>query len=239
MKKYIASVSFGKDSVAMLLLMLEREPEMLRRVVFFDTGWEFDAVYSVRDQLMPLLVKHGVQLDVVKPQRSFDFLATEVVRRDGRRGWGWCGQRRRWGTAEKRALNNTYLKKYPDHTVCIGLAADEVRRPKDATKRYPLVEWGITEKRALEICRERGVTWVQESVDLYDIFDRLSCYCCQNKNLKELRNMRKHLPSTWERLRALQKKIPFKYKSEHVGVEELDARFEAEEKQQTLKIINP
>ena len=123
--------------------------------------------------------------------------------------------------------------------MCIGLAADEVRRPKDATKRYPLVEWGITEKRALEICRERGVTWVQESVDLYDIFDRLSCYCCQNKNLKELRNMRKHLPSTWERLRALQKKIPFKYKSEHVGVEELDARFEAEEKQQTLKIINP
>ena len=35
--KYIASVSFGKDSLAMLLILLE-ENKPLDEVVFYDTG---------------------------------------------------------------------------------------------------------------------------------------------------------------------------------------------------------
>lgn len=39
-EKYIASVSFGKDSLAMLLLILERELP-LDEVVFMILGWNF------------------------------------------------------------------------------------------------------------------------------------------------------------------------------------------------------
>ena len=40
MNYYIANVSFGKDSLAMLLLILERGLP-LNEVVFYDTGVEF------------------------------------------------------------------------------------------------------------------------------------------------------------------------------------------------------
>lgn len=44
MGKYIASVSFGKDSLAMLLYILENKLP-LDEVVFYDTGMEFQAIY--------------------------------------------------------------------------------------------------------------------------------------------------------------------------------------------------
>ena len=44
---YIASVSFGKDSLAMLLLILNHpEKYPLNEVVFFDWGMEFQAIYN-------------------------------------------------------------------------------------------------------------------------------------------------------------------------------------------------
>lgn len=43
MDKYIASVSFGKDSLAMLLMLIEKRYK-LDEVVFYDTGMEFQAI---------------------------------------------------------------------------------------------------------------------------------------------------------------------------------------------------
>ena len=43
-KYFIASVSFGKDSLAMLLLILEKNLP-LNEVIFFDTGMEFNAFF--------------------------------------------------------------------------------------------------------------------------------------------------------------------------------------------------
>lgn len=43
--KYIASCSFGKDSLAMILRILE-EDKPLDEVIFFDTGMEFKSIYK-------------------------------------------------------------------------------------------------------------------------------------------------------------------------------------------------
>ena len=45
--KYIASISFGKDSLAMLLRLLE-ENLPLDMAVFYNTGMEFDADSSIQ-----------------------------------------------------------------------------------------------------------------------------------------------------------------------------------------------
>ena len=50
MDKYIASVSFGKDSLAMLLMLIEKRYK-LDEVVFYDTGMEFQAIYDTRDRI--------------------------------------------------------------------------------------------------------------------------------------------------------------------------------------------
>lgn len=52
--KYVASVSFGKDSLAMVLYILETGMP-LDEVLFYDTGMEFDAIYNNRNKLKKLL----------------------------------------------------------------------------------------------------------------------------------------------------------------------------------------
>ena len=49
MKWHIASVSWGKDSLAMLLTLIAKGYP-LNEVVFYDTGMEFEAIYHTRDQ---------------------------------------------------------------------------------------------------------------------------------------------------------------------------------------------
>ena len=53
-KKYIASVSFGKDSLAMLLKLIELNYP-LNEVIFYDTGMEFECIYKIRDIVKELL----------------------------------------------------------------------------------------------------------------------------------------------------------------------------------------
>ena len=59
MAYYMASVSWGKDSLAMLLrLIYENKP--LNEVVFFDTGMEFQAIYNVRNAALGMLKVRGI-----------------------------------------------------------------------------------------------------------------------------------------------------------------------------------
>ena len=44
---FIANVSWGKDSTAMLHLLIDRG-DSLDEVVFYDTGAEFDAVFLLK-----------------------------------------------------------------------------------------------------------------------------------------------------------------------------------------------
>ena len=70
MTEYIASVSFGKDSLAMLLrLIAEHKP--LTEVVFYDTGMEFQAIYNIRDKIKQLLSQLGIKYTELKPACNF------------------------------------------------------------------------------------------------------------------------------------------------------------------------
>ena len=65
-------------------------------------------------------------------------------------------------------------------------------------------------------------------VELYDILDRVSCWCCQNKNLKELKNIYMYLPEYWQRLRGLQSRIDSPMKGVGKSVFQLEERFKKE-----------
>ena len=206
---YIASCSFGKDSLAMVLRLIE-ENKPIDEVVFYDTGMEFQAIYNVRDRLLPLLAENGIKYTELKPDRPFlyDMLERPKTKRTGENvyGNGWCGGACRWGTfAKQRALNKHCGTNY----TYIGLAVDEKSRLQklEEHKHSPLAEWGMTEKDCLEYCHEKGYFWVENGIELYSILDRVSCWCCCNKNKKELYNIYRHLPQYWERLKELQSKI--------------------------------
>ena len=73
----------------------------------------------------------------------------------------------------------------------------------------------MTEKDCLDYCYKNGWNWLENDIALYSVLDRVSCWCCRNKNLKELKNIYNFLQNYWEKLRELQKKIdiPFRNKS--------------------------
>ena len=214
--KYIASVSFGKDSLAMLLLILEHHLP-LDEVIFYDTGMEFNAIYQTRNKAVEILKHNGIKYTELKPSRAF--LETmykyphESRKGQIKQGYGWCGGLCRWGTTEKlRAIEN-YCKGDEVHQY-IGIAADEpIRLARlGANKSSPLAELGYTEAMALELCYSCGFDWLEtkggaDPVKLYDILDRVSCWCCRNKNLKELENYKKHLPFYFKRLQELEQLI--------------------------------
>jgi len=243
--KYIASVSFGKDSLAMLLRIME-EKKPLDAVVFYDTGMEFDAIYRIRDRMKPILSQVGINFIELHPSEPFLYSMLErpvKSRQDGscHQGYAWCGGRCRWGTTAKTAAIRKFKKSISDEvTDYVGIATDEPDRfekEKSAGKVLPLVEWDMTEADCLSYCRHRGWNWSEKSpvtvsgmIDLYDILDRVSCWCCANKNLRELQNIYWYLPQYWSRLEDLQRQIsrPFKgfYKNEPQGIFELKRRFD-------------
>lgn len=205
MTQYIASVSFGKDSLAMLHLLIERNLP-LDEVVFYNTGAEFDCIYRERDRVMPLLAEHGIKYTELKPAEPFFYsmFARPInSKKNGLHyGYSWCRGGCRWGTTAKLSIIDKYKKRYDKYVEYIGIAVDEQHRIKD--KRYPLFEAGITEAQALQMCYERGHEWLEDGVRLYDVLDRVSCWCCRNKNMKELKAIHDNLPRYWKRLQGLE-----------------------------------
>jgi 3'-phosphoadenosine 5'-phosphosulfate sulfotransferase (PAPS reductase)/FAD synthetase len=100
----------------------------------------------------------------------------------------------------------------------IGIAADEPKRIKEAC--YPLVEWGMTEKDCLEYCYAKGFDWG----GLYQIFHRVSCWCCPLQALSELRKLYEHFPGLWAQLRRWDGSTWRQFRADY-SVRELEIRF--------------
>lgn len=89
----------------------------------------------------------------------------------------------------------------------VGIAYDEKSRlerlHKEINKISILEQLKMTEKDCLDYCYSKGFNWG----GLYNYLDRVSCWCCRNKNLKELSNYHKYLPQYFEKLCDLEKQI--------------------------------
>ena len=239
--KYIANDSGGKDSRCMVYMLIEKGYQV-DGVVYFNNGMDFEAITNAMETDKKFFKKHNVKFTELKPQLDFEYCMFDKPVRVGKtnehKGYSWCGGRCRWGTMEK---NKTIDKYCEDAIQYIGIAGDEWKRlvgifefDKDKNgkpildekgciqnfkqisnfnKRYPLVEWGMSEKDCLEYCYSKGLNWLEDGIELYSILDRVSCWCCANKNLKELKNYYLYLPKYWEKLKELQRKTdrPFKY----------------------------
>lgn len=216
MSKFVASVSFGKDSLAMLLKIIEKGLP-LDEVVFYDTGAEFNCIYEIRDKVVKeLLEPKGIKYTELKPKIPFFEMMfdKEVKHHDGTtsKGYSWCGGPCRWGTSRKTQAINKYLK---GATVYVGIAYDEPKRIERAMQKgqlLPLVDYYMTESDCLKYCHDKGFDWLEGEVRLYEILDRVSCWCCANKNNKELKAYYKYLPTYWNKLKELQQMTdrPFK-----------------------------
>lgn len=244
-QKYIVvSFSGGKDSTAMLLKMIELK-EQIDEVIFCDTYKEFPAMYEHIEKVKKVVEDNNIKFTTIKNEKSFDYFMFEkpIKRKNPEKfiarfgadftGYSWATSRVRWCTKElKVKITEQYLKELnKTYSViqCIGIAADETKRlerdnQKKENHRHPLVEWGWNEKQCLDYCYSLGYDWC----GLYELFNRVSCWCCPLQPLEELRKLRKHFPELWAELIEMDNKTFVQFK-ENYSVAELDIRFNFEE----------
>jgi len=221
--KHIVSFSGGKDSTAMLLMMLEKGMPV-DDIVCCDTGKEFPAMYEHWKKVEDYI---GRKITILKAEHSYDYWMFDHVKtkgkRKGERGYGWANMLCRWCTkALKTSVLNNYHKGINDEVKeYVGIAYDERHRCKG--KKYPLVDWQVTEKDALEYCYSKGFDWG----GLYKHFDRVSCWCCPLKKMGELKMLYLHYPDIWKKLKDMDVKAYNQFKKNY-SVEMLEEKFSKE-----------
>jgi len=183
----IVSFSGGKDSTAMLLMMLERGEE-IHSAMWFDTERDFPEII----EHIWLVQKHiGVKIWRLRHWIGFDFLRERYG--PAHKAGGWCA-------AAKRDCCNRYVrlirKDHPDIVECIGFAKGEEKRAKKVAAnktwplRFPLIEWGISEDAALEYCYAQGYRFGE----IYEWMPskRVSCYDCPKQSDADREAVQRH-----------------------------------------------
>lgn len=213
---YIASCSFGKDSLATIILAhLLKEPldMILYSEVMFDKNVSGEIpehkefIYNIA---IPKLESWGYKVVIVRADSTYKDNFYQKITRSKVEGRN--GKIRGFPLAGKCAINrdckippirkfykNSGLKNVNQY---VGIAADEPKRLKKlcGTNKISLLEkYGITEEEAKSLCKKYGLL-----SPIYDFTDRGGCFFCMNCSDTEFEHIRKNHWELWYQLLELQ-----------------------------------
>ena len=210
--KHIASLSFGKDSLATILLA-KKHGEPLDEAVYCEVMFDKNISGEVpehRDFIygtaIPALERMGVKIIVLRSEKTYVDLFTGRVTRGPKKGmvrsFPICGRCAVQRDCKVRPIQK-YQKSLPSNTVqYIGIAQDEqerLLRLEDGRQVSLLAKYNFTEKDAWEFCRKAGLL-----SPVYTFTDRGGCWFCPNAKRAELRHLYDHHPDLWARMLELQ-----------------------------------
>ena len=241
---HIASCSFGKDSLATILLALEHgEPldEAIYCEVMFDAATSGEIPEHrdfIREKGIPFLDAHGVKVTVLRSSMTYLDSFYRVIQRGVAAGklnsWPLCGRcciQRDCKLPPITAYQNTLG---PDTVQYIGYACDEQERllRLDGGRQVSLLaKYRVSEADAAALCKRAGLY-----SPIYEFTSRNGCFFCPNSALKELRHLYDHHPDLWAKLLALQKtpnKATERFNRSH-RIDEIDMSFQWEDRQCSL-----
>lgn len=218
-KLHITSCSFGKDSIATILLALENN-EPLDRVVFCEVM--FDHARNISGEIpehiewiystaIPKLEAMGVKVDVIKSERDYLYFFANAVgggRFEGKFYGFPIGGRCLINRDCKVAPIKRYLaemagscRKVRKNIVqYIGIALDESKRLQrlGGNKISLLAKYGYTEEMARAKCEQYGLL-----SPIYSFTSRGGCWFCPNQSIGQFCDLRRRHPELWEELRKL------------------------------------
>lgn len=195
----MVSISGGKDSTAMLHMMLERNIP-IDKVIYYQCDWDWPQLVA---HLKLIERKTGLNIVRIRYYRHYEELL---------RLYGWPATAGGWCVRAKIDALRKYMQravgKHAQKIEYIGFNADEaersVRKKVQSKKwevRFPLVEYGVGSKEALEYCKSLGYHWD----GLYDIFDRVSCFCCPKAGKIRRKQVKLYYPELYREWRRLDK----------------------------------
>lgn len=212
--KYIASCSFGKDSLAMIIKIKELGLP-LDEVFYVDIRFDdeqFSGETPPMRKFIPKAIKllkekYNIDVKIVKSKITFKEQFYKVKQKGNHIGdnygfpftiGAWCNSRL------KLEPIRDYLKTFKEPVMqYIGIAYDEPKRLERLDKdKYitPLVDLKITEKEAMEICRKEGLL-----SPIYETSFRGGCWFCVKQNIRQLKNLYHNYPELWNKLKEMEK----------------------------------
>lgn len=210
--KYVASCSFGKDSIAAILLAKEHD-EPLDEAVYCEVMFDENISGEVpehRDFIygtaIPALRRMGVTVVVLRSWQTYVGLFTGRVTRGPKKGmvrsFPLCGKCAVQRDCKVRPIEQ-YRKALPPGTVqYVGIASDEQERllRLDGAQKISLLDkYHITEQDAKKLCLRAGLL-----SPVYEFTDRGGCWFCPNAKKAELRHLYDHHPDLWAKMLELQ-----------------------------------
>lgn len=209
----LLSLGAGVQSTTLALMVAEGALDRIDGAIFADTGWEPRRVYDHLARLVGVLAAVGVPLyrvsvgnlrsDALDPEHRYASIPYFVRNPDGSEGMG-----RRQCTSEykltpirrkvRELLGATApdFRRVPRGRVAeqwIGFSTDEIHRVDDrrdvryVTKRYPLLDLGMSRDDCERWLRSRGWTSVAKS----------ACIGCPFHGNRQWRDLRDNHPEEW------------------------------------------
>ena len=242
--RYLASCSFGKDSLAAILLA-KKHGEPLDEVVYCEVMFDKTISGEVpehRDFIytkgIPALERMGIKVTVLRGKKTYVDLFTGRITRGPKKGmlrsFPVCGKCYVQRDCKLRPILR-YQKTLPPDTVqYIGIAKDEQERLLRLEGRQVslLEKYNCTEQDAKELCRQAGLL-----SPIYQFTNRGGCWFCPNAKRKELRHLYDHHPELWARmleLQALPGKVTEKFNRTQ-RFSDIDAMFREEDQENGLR----
>lgn len=242
--RYLASCSFGKDSLAAILLA-KKHGEPLDEAVYCEVMFDKTISGEVpehRDFIytkgIPALERMGIKVTVLRGKKTYVDLFTGRITRGPKKGmlrsFPVCGKCYVQRDYKLRPILR-YQKTLPPDTVqYIGIAKDEQERLLRLEGRQVslLEKYNCTEQDAKELCRQAGLL-----SPIYQFTNRGGCWFCPNAKRKELRHLYDHHPELWARmleLQALPGKVTEKFNRTQ-RFSDIDAMFREEDQENGLR----
>lgn len=233
--KYVASVSFGKDSLAMLIKIKELGLP-LDEVIFVDIMFD-DYISGETPEMVSFIskaekiLKEKFNIEVTHLKGiTFKEQFYKVKQRGNHIGdnygfpytiGAWCNDRLKMQPIKE------YLRKQKKQVIqYVGIAYDEPKRYErlnHQTHIAPLYDLKITEKEAMEICEKYDLV-----SPIYKTSFRSGCWFCPKQRLSQLKWLYQKHNDLWNILKEMEKDSFNTFKP-NATLKDLEERFENNE----------
>ena len=180
--KAMASVSGGKDSIAMALRLWELGYKFTIVTIF--TEFEFPAIKQQVRKLIDLTGLPHIILETPKGtwDKWFYGKITRGKLKGEVRGVRFVLNKKLPNCWYKREAKDKLLKQINEQfdTIYVGIRYDERNRIRKKPKfKYPLAEWKWTKQDVKNFLKQKGF-WIKE----YDLFPHTGCFLCPYQSKK-------------------------------------------------------